>query len=75
NVHKARCIAPDLFDLARKPPGKPTRAECGCCASIDIGAYETCPHGCGASYCYAVASHERALANCRAHEPGATRLG
>lgn len=27
------------------------RAECGCAASVDIGLYNSCPHGC--KYCYA----------------------
>jgi len=74
NVYKAHCIDPGLFDLARLPKGA-TRGQCGCCASIDIGAYDTCPHGCGLTYCYAVSSHERALASRRTHDVGAERLG
>lgn len=68
-VAKARCIDPDfLFQVADSPEKKeavkklkisPTRKECGCAASYDIGAYDTCYHGC--VYCYANARPSRAL--------------
>lgn len=43
------------------------RPGCFCAQSVDIGAYDTCPHGC--VYCYAVQEPERARANRRAHDP------
>ena len=44
------------------------RKECGCFASRDIGAYDTCPHGC--VYCYAVQQRDVALRRFKEHDPG-----
>lgn len=45
----------------------PTRDECGCTDSRDIGRYDSCPHGC--VYCYANKSPEVAARNYRRHKP------
>lgn len=78
-VAGARCVDPDLIALARKQPvalePRPTRPGCGCVESRDIGAYETCTHGCGASYCYAVQYPEKARRNRRLHDPEQDMLG
>jgi hypothetical protein len=77
-VGKGRCVDGELIDAlfperaATSRPG-PTREQCGCVASRDIGAYDTCPHGC--FYCYANASKERARDRCRSHDPHAMILG
>ena len=74
---EARCIdAERLSDVAQcaiaaRESGN--RSGCRCALSRDIGAYDTCPHGC--VYCYAVSSKSRAVANFRAHDPAAERLG
>lgn len=44
-----------------------SRETCGCYESRDIGAYDTCPHGC--VYCYAVQNRELALERFKAHDP------
>jgi len=43
------------------------RAHCLCTRSKDIGAVDTCLHGC--TYCYSTRSHEAAITNGRRHDP------
>jgi len=73
---EARCVdARRLSDVAERPIAareSGNRPGCRCALSRDIGAYDTCPHGC--VYCYAVADRNRAVANFRAHDPEAECL-
>ncbi|MCP5367292.1 MAG: DUF1848 domain-containing protein [Hyphomicrobiales bacterium] len=68
---EARCVdAERLGQVAGRPldvPRKPHRPTCGCWASRDIGAYDSCPQGC--AYCYAVASPAAAKRRLAAHDP------
>lgn len=43
------------------------RAACRCIESVDIGAYDTCSHGC--AYCYATSSTKTVLRRMGAHDP------
>jgi hypothetical protein len=73
----AHCIdAERLSDVAGRDVAAKTKGNrpgCLCAESRDIGAYDTCPHGC--VYCYAVSSRARARERLRTHDPAADRLG
>lgn len=72
-AEKAHCVDAGAFlaepsDIKRAP----TRADCGCAESVDIGAYDTCAFGC--AYCYATNSRRAALERLAAHNPHDTSL-
>lgn len=77
DVAAAQCI--DAARLSRiagheiVARNKGNRPGCACAESRDIGAYDTCAHGC--LYCYAVRDHTRARAAPAAHDPLAVHLG
>jgi hypothetical protein len=70
-LEAARCIdAGRLSDVAGRPVmarTKGNRPGCLCAESRDIGAYDSCPHGC--VYCYAVRRPEAAKRRHSAHDP------
>ncbi|WP_073479092.1 DUF1848 domain-containing protein [Desulfatibacillum alkenivorans] len=57
--------------IPSKRPGHRGK-ECGCDYSRDIGAYDTCGHGC--IYCYATTNHKASLSFCDQHDPMAEWL-
>ena len=70
-LQPARCIdAARLGDLAGRRIDvreQGNRPGCLCAQSRDIGAYDSCPHGC--IYCYAVRRQELAKQRFRRHDP------
>jgi hypothetical protein len=67
----ARCVDVDrLSQVAGRPVTAKTRGNrpgCLCATSVDIGLYDTCPHGC--VYCYAVSVDAKARQAFQAHDP------
>ena len=53
-------------------PDRGQRPGCGCCRSVDIGTYDTCPTGC--RYCYANRSPGRTAARRSRHAPDSPLL-
>ncbi|CAN0472779.1 unnamed protein product [Laminaria digitata] len=64
-IDAARLSAIAGYDVTARQKGN--RDGCLCAESRDIGAYDTCAHGC--AYCYAVSDHDRAVRNLRALAP------
>lgn len=75
-VGKARCVDGArfslLFGIALDTRSAASRKQCGCTKSIDIGAYDTCGHGC--VYCYANTDQEKAGRAPAAIEPACPAL-
>ncbi|MDF2094502.1 DUF1848 domain-containing protein [Aquibaculum arenosum] len=76
-LEPARCIdAERLSAVAGRPIAarkKGNRPGCLCAESRDIGAYDTCPHGC--VYCYAVRAPQLAKTKHAAQDPKVELLG
>ena len=70
-IGKAHCIDAELLNrlfpakIGRLAP-HPIKEECGCAECTDIGAYDTCMHGC--VYCYANTSSEAVHRNYSCHD-------
>ena len=75
-LRPARCIDAQRFERISGTPmvarSKANRPGCLCAESRDIGAYDSCAHGC--HYCYAVRDRQRAKQAIAGHDPGADML-
>jgi len=76
-IAQGKCIDEELlgelFDLRLSPAKDPgQRKACRCIRSVDIGAYDSCPHGC--IYCYASTRQQATQANYHRHDPRSSFL-
>ncbi len=71
-IQKACCIdgqyLSTLFRTTIDARPARSRKECACSRSMDIGAYDTCAHGC--AYCYATTNHKKAADALHRHDSG-----
>jgi DNA repair photolyase len=55
DIIKAKCIDDEILNIINsrfdRYTFRPSRDQCGCVSSVDVGDYKTCKHGC--LYCYA----------------------
>jgi hypothetical protein len=77
-IKKAHCIDGSIieklfFSKGLRYTEKPTREQCSCTESTDIGTYDTCPHGC--VYCYANANKAAAYEVFASHDKDSAFLG
>ncbi|WP_162610998.1 DUF1848 domain-containing protein [Gordonibacter sp. An230] len=82
DIGRGRCIDAALIERIsgrarsgcafRAARDKNQRDSCGCVESVDIGAYNTCAHGC--AYCYANFNPGVIAENRRRHDPASPAL-
>lgn len=76
-IYHGKCIDDNLISkiTGKKinvPKDKNQRSTCQCVASVDIGAYNSCPHGC--RYCYANFNNIVVSKNIKNHNPNSQVL-